>query len=315
MTKGCASTGDHVGQCANISASTRLARQQRRLRVLLLQILKDGERLDKRRPVLVDQCRKQHRGIEGAVAVGQLLTLDEIDEHHFGLEALHTQSDPHPERRLGAPEGIKDKRHHDFPLCRLPPGKARVERSSDRTLLSQCVQSSRIISRRPECWKGVNSAKPRSVRSGVCAKAPDPAPCGRGNRVSWGTAGVPEGVLLEFNGISRDLTPSGLKTPAAPALKGRRSREICQDLTDSRRDHNPRAWPTPASRRRCAAASASTWSRRSRKRMVRVPGADLPQGGEGLVTCRRTAASLSRLKSRRFPYAMPIPLQESSASG
>src|SRR5215204_6985274 len=55
-----------------------------------------------------------------------------------------------------------------------------------------------------------------------------------------GTAGVPEGVLLESNGISRDLTRSGLKTPAAPALKGRGSHEICQDLTDRRRDHNPR---------------------------------------------------------------------------
>src|SRR5215213_804361 len=54
-----------------------------------------------------------------------------------------------------------------------------------------------------------------------------------------GTTGVPEEVLLESNGISRDLTPSGLKTPAAPALKCRRSHEICQDLTDSRRDHNP----------------------------------------------------------------------------
>src|SRR5215217_6428219 len=55
-----------------------------------------------------------------------------------------------------------------------------------------------------------------------------------------GTTGVPEGVLLESNGISRDLMPSGLKTPAAPALKGRRSHEICEDLTDRRRDHNPR---------------------------------------------------------------------------
>src|SRR5215204_6202284 len=55
-----------------------------------------------------------------------------------------------------------------------------------------------------------------------------------------GTAGVPEGVLLESNRISRDLTPSGLKRPAAPALKGRGSHEICQDLTDRRRDHNPR---------------------------------------------------------------------------
>src|SRR5215212_3451419 len=58
--------------------------------------------------------------------------------------------------------------------------------------------------------------------------------------MSRGTAGVPEGVLLESNGISRDLTPSGLKRTAAPALKGRRSDEICQDLTDCRRDHNPR---------------------------------------------------------------------------
>src|SRR4051794_1450991 len=55
-----------------------------------------------------------------------------------------------------------------------------------------------------------------------------------------GTTGGPEGVLLDSNGISRDLTPSGLKTPAAPALEGRRSCEICQDLTDRRRDHNPR---------------------------------------------------------------------------
>ena len=54
-----------------------------------------------------------------------------------------------------------------------------------------------------------------------------------------GTTGVPEGVLLESNGISRDLTPSDLKRTAALALKGRRSHEICQDLTDRRRDHNP----------------------------------------------------------------------------
>src|SRR5215218_8024758 len=49
--------------------------------------------------------------------------------------------------------------------------------------------------------------------------------------MSRGTAGVPEGVLLESNGISPDLTPSGLKTLAAPAFKGRRSHEICQHLT------------------------------------------------------------------------------------
>jgi hypothetical protein len=59
-------------------------------------------------------------------------------------------------------------------------------------------------------------------------------------KMSQGTAGVPEGVLLESNGISRDLTPSGLKRAAAPALKRRRTDEICQDLTDRRRDHNPR---------------------------------------------------------------------------
>ena len=43
--------------------------------------------------------------------------------------------------------------------------------------------------------------------------------------MSRGTAGVPEGVLLESNGISRDPTASGPKT-AAPALKRRRSHEI-----------------------------------------------------------------------------------------
>jgi len=58
--------------------------------------------------------------------------------------------------------------------------------------------------------------------------------------MSRGTAGVPEGVLLESNGISRDLTTSQPKKTAAPALKSRRSHEICQDLTDRRRDHNPR---------------------------------------------------------------------------
>ena len=35
-----------------------------------------------------------------------------------------------------------------------------------------------------------------------------------------GTTGVPEGVLLESNGTSRDLTPSGLKTPAASSCRG-----------------------------------------------------------------------------------------------
>src|SRR5215204_2900425 len=48
--------------------------------------------------------------------------------------------------------------------------------------------------------------------------------------MSRGTAGVPEGVLLESNGISRDLTPSGPKTPAAPALKARRSHDVLEML-------------------------------------------------------------------------------------
>ena len=60
--------------------------------------------------------------------------------------------------------------------------------------------------------------------------------------MSRGTTGVPQGVLLESNGIARDLTPSGRKTPAAPALKGRRSHEICQDLTDFREGLRELGW-------------------------------------------------------------------------
>src|SRR5829696_3716901 len=57
--------------------------------------------------------------------------------------------------------------------------------------------------------------------------------------MSQGTAGVPGGVLLESNGISRDLTPSGPKTPAAPSLRLTEAYEIWQDRTDRRRNHNP----------------------------------------------------------------------------
>src|SRR5829696_4354241 len=74
------------------------------------------------------------------------------------------------------------------------------------------------------------AALPAKSAMRIAVNGVDPAR----DRTSWGTAGVPEGVLLASNGISRDLTPSGLKTPAAPGLKGRGSDEICQDLTDRR---------------------------------------------------------------------------------
>ena len=110
-----------------------------------------------------------------------------------------------------------------------------MERSSDRTRLSSDRPGSFQDDRVLEGGQLGQTAQRQIGRLRQGAR-----PCGRGNRVSWGTAGVPKGVLLESNGISRDLTLSGPKTPAAPALRGRRSHEICQDLTDRRRDHNPR---------------------------------------------------------------------------
>src|SRR5215208_4852540 len=63
---------------------------------------------------------------------------------------------------------------------------------------------------------------------------PANAPCSRrrGDRVSRGTAGVPEGVLLRSNGTSRGLTTSRAKRPAAPSLRLTEAYEICQHLTD-----------------------------------------------------------------------------------
>src|SRR3954453_4799181 len=92
--------------------------------------------------------------------------------------------------------------------------------------------------------------------------------------MSRGTTGVPEGVLLESNGISRDLTSSGPKTPAAQALKGRGSHEICQDLTDRRRDHNPRVGGSSPS-------SATTRLPTSASRLLALRGR-LLQGAGGV---------------------------------
>src|SRR3954451_16738662 len=125
--------------------------------------------------------------------------------------------------------------------------------------------------------------------------------------MSRGTAGVPEGVLLETNGISRDLMPSGRKTPAAPALKGGGSDEIWQDLTDRRRDHNPRVGGSSPS-------SATTNPR------LQLPGYWLFAGGFCKVpaapgTARPSGVELgSNGSSRTVPSVICIVLMPDSAS-
>src|SRR5262249_20340747 len=97
--------GDDLRETTHACPRARLLRQERRLRMGLVEILDDGERLEQHRPVTVDQRRQHHLRIDLAVALLALLALHEVDVNHLVRDdALEVERDAHAIGGERAPE-------------------------------------------------------------------------------------------------------------------------------------------------------------------------------------------------------------------
>ena len=109
--------GDDLREAAHARPAARIGRQQRRLRMHLVEIFDDRERLVEHRAVILDQRRDRHHRIDLAEAVLALLPLDQVDvDHLVRREALEVERDAHAEGRERPPEG---KEFHARGSCYL----------------------------------------------------------------------------------------------------------------------------------------------------------------------------------------------------
>src|SRR6266850_2166172 len=80
-------------EAAHAGAASRLPGQQRRLRLGLLEVFEDGERLEQRRPAFVEDEGRHHAlRVHGLVLVGMLLALEEVDRDLLGPPAPRSRS-------------------------------------------------------------------------------------------------------------------------------------------------------------------------------------------------------------------------------
>src|ERR1700704_1511903 len=100
--------GDDLGEPAGAGAAARIARQQRGLRVGLVEIFDDRQRLEQDRSVAIEQRRKRHHGIDRAVVGLALLPLHQVHvDDLVGRHALEVERDADPIGRERAPERIE----------------------------------------------------------------------------------------------------------------------------------------------------------------------------------------------------------------
>jgi len=85
---------------------TQVLRQDRRLRVFLLEVFEDGEGLEEL-GVAVDQRRHHRLRIDRRVAGGVLVALLQVQEAVLAGQPLDVERDPHAEARLRAEVGIE----------------------------------------------------------------------------------------------------------------------------------------------------------------------------------------------------------------
>ena len=91
------------GHCDGAHARPRLRsfRQQRRLRIALVQVFDDRQRLREAAPVIVERGHELLR-IHVAIRRGGLLALAQVDGNVFVTLALEVERDAHAVRRRGA---------------------------------------------------------------------------------------------------------------------------------------------------------------------------------------------------------------------
>src|SRR6185369_7738702 len=90
----------------------------------LFEIFDDGERLEQRGAVILDQRRQRHLRIDVSEFVGVVRVGIEIDEHDLGRQLFQVERDPNAKTRLRSPEG---KEFHGGSLSRPDLIRASVD--------------------------------------------------------------------------------------------------------------------------------------------------------------------------------------------
>src|SRR5712692_2907513 len=100
--------GCDQGEAAHARAAARILWQQRRLGMRLLEILEDRERLEQRRPRLVEDQRRHYAlRIDREIVVAVLLAFEQVDRYFLGLQSLERECHAHAVGRERAPESIE----------------------------------------------------------------------------------------------------------------------------------------------------------------------------------------------------------------
>src|SRR5712664_1765691 len=95
-------------EAAHAGAASRVPGQQRRLRPDLLEVFENGERLEQRRPALVeDQGRHHALRVHRLVLVGVLPALEEVDRDLLGVQAFQRHRHAHAVGGERAPESVE----------------------------------------------------------------------------------------------------------------------------------------------------------------------------------------------------------------
>src|SRR5687768_7831675 len=95
-------------EAAHARPAARILRQERGLRMRLLDVLEDGERLDERRTAIVEHQRRHHAlRVHREIVVAVLPALEQVDGDFLGLQALHGERHAHAVTRERAPEAVQ----------------------------------------------------------------------------------------------------------------------------------------------------------------------------------------------------------------
>ena len=85
----------HLREGAYMRACAQIHRQQRRLRIFLLEVFENRKRLHQRRAVAVEQRRHHHLRIERPIDWVELVALEQIERDRFRNQPFQTQRDAH----------------------------------------------------------------------------------------------------------------------------------------------------------------------------------------------------------------------------
>src|SRR5258706_2913946 len=96
------------GQSAHARPAARVLRQERRLRLGLIQVFHDRNRLEQRRPAAVEHQRWDQRlGVHPEIVLLVLHALQQIDGDFLDLDAFEPERDFHTVGREGTPEAVE----------------------------------------------------------------------------------------------------------------------------------------------------------------------------------------------------------------